>query len=106
MLPSVLIKCQINSLRQYVWQKLLQKSKSKTNQSLFWTKTRKYFTLMNLLDIFNSQCECFLWLKFKFTEKTTNHKQNQVDPRHNINITIKRILQRYTMVKHTQHLFN
>lgn len=42
----------------------------------------------------------FLWLKFKFTEETTNHKQNQVEARYNINITIKRILQRYTMVKH------
>ena len=31
--------------------------------------------------IFNSRCtEFFLWLEFKFTEKTTNHKQNQVEP--------------------------
>ena len=35
-------------------------------------------------EIFNSQCEFFLWLEFKFTEKTTNHKQNQVEPRHSI----------------------
>lgn len=31
--------------------------------------------------ISDSQCtEFFLWLEFKFTEKTTNHKQNQVEP--------------------------
>jgi len=97
--PSVLINVKFTQTAWNIVTKIQIKNKSEP----LLDKNKEIFHINQSVRhavIFNLQCEFFLWLKFKLTEKTTNYKQNQVEPRHNINITIKRILQRYTMVKH------
>lgn len=74
-------KCQIQSdSMEEIVTKIQIKNKSEPlldkNKEIFHINQSVRYTV-----IFNSQCtEFFLWLEFKFTEKTTNHKQNQVEP--------------------------
>ena len=68
-------KCQIHSdSMEKIVTKIQIKNKSETlldkNKEVFHFNQSVRHTV-----IFNSQCEFFLWLEFKFTEKTTNHKK-------------------------------